>query len=130
MKKVLLAVMLVATLVAGGFAISPATVMVGNASVALHESKAKVFFGNAVGNFLGYGHCPITSLSYYWVPITSLEYSPSTGAVFSKYAVNALLTMRDEEEAYQIAQTAFEKLQKEKWGGEKGKKLVHPLKVM
>lgn len=128
MKKVLLVVALVVTLAAGGFAISPATVMVGDTSITLSESRAKVFFGNTVGNFLGYGQCPITGLSYYWAPFTSLEYSPSMGVIFSEYAVKALLQM-NEGKAYEIAQHNFDVLQNKHWS-KKGNKLTRPLVKM
>ncbi len=107
----------------------PYSVMVGTHRVTLVESKEEVLFKNKTGNKLGFGRCNITGLSFYWTPFTVLMYDSSRGVIFSKYAVDKLLEL-EEQEAYDIAQKAFEQLQKRSWSKKSLKKLIFPLLTM
>jgi hypothetical protein len=127
MKRVAWAVALGIIVAVGVFSLSPAVIMVGDASITLKESKVRVLIGNAIGDFRGNLRCQVTGLSFYWTPVTPLRYenAPDGGANFSSYAVEALLQM-DEEKGYQIAQHGFGELQNKYWS-KKGNRLIRPL---
>lgn len=102
-----------------------ASVLVGSEKVFLNESRGEVLLKNTIGQFRGSGRCAITGLVFSWTPMTTLLYSSSEGVIFSTYAIEALMKM-DKNEAYAIAQQAFDRLQEKSWSL-KGKKLLYPL---
>ncbi|KKR43206.1 MAG: hypothetical protein UT79_C0008G0002 [Candidatus Moranbacteria bacterium GW2011_GWC2_40_12] len=123
-----LAVIYLVLLVLIVYAIQPATASIGSERVYIGERVITAAFKNLVGDFLGYGRCNITGMTLYRTPIDGLMYTPTRGVLFNSYAIEALLKMRNQEEAYRIAQKAFDQLQESGWSGDTGHKLYYPLR--
>lgn len=111
------------------FCLWPASVQVGKKTVTLPQSKAYVVVENLIGDLSGFGRCRITGLSFFWAPYKALKYSSNRGVLFSNYAVDVLLKMEDQDEAYRIAQEAFDRLQESSRVGDTGNKLHYPLVI-
>lgn len=114
----------------------PAKVYVGSTMISTGRPRASVFIANAVGDAKGYRRCMLTGTSFYWDTKYhySVEYLPGRGMIISDSAgrvLEKLMAEGHEDEAYQQAQAAFEKLQAEAWASswETGHRLMYPLKI-
>jgi len=130
-KKTAVAMLSVFVVVLAGtlYLSRPASVTIGSEQVSLPESRGKVLLLNTIGNCKKYGSCQITGLSFYWTLDRAFLYTPEGGGViFSDVAVESLMRMKDKKKAYQIAQAAFDRIQKNHWGGTHYE-LLYPLKA-